>query len=449
MKRISEITRRDIIEVIINGFTYFDEDEWPWNPEEKRAVMPYYGRLDEVAFLKRLYRLDELPSHDSRYKNASGDISCHVKFGDYDNGWIFCDERFCLSNADEDEPLLRLMCEMLHPVVRDERGPWKKYLDKFNELLNCDGYELYPSQTVSGRSIYAFREKIDYHFSYTSLFTERYKEYIVTEGVFKDRISSSVDYNVKKRLSNVMLDFAEPQQKHPNRYDNWTENTDAFQEAVARLNEYVGYPAVDLVLMNGVYSQFELLANCFTPFLFDVIELQYDELSSAEKEDFKTKINDVFSCSRSRFILSERGLIEQIIEYAVLTPEIIAEVKKIQEPGIKELVEEAIKRHAESTAASQKESVEKMWDAFERVKTIHTEMNKRDSAEKLICSISGETKGFDELLRAEFKALTEIGNEYRIRHHETDKKEINDLRLYDYLFNRCLAVVALAIGFIQ
>jgi len=45
--------------------------------------------------------------------------------------------------------------------------------------------------------------------------------------------------------------------------------------------------------------------------------------------------------------------------------------------------------------------------------------------------------------------LTSIGNKYRIRHHETDKIDITDVRYYDYLFNRCLSLIALAIKYLQ
>ena len=50
---------------------------------------------------------------------------------------------------------------------------------------------------------------------------------------------------------------------------------------------------------------------------------------------------------------------------------------------------------------------------------------------------------------AEFKALTDIGNDFRIRHHETSKIDISDIRHYDYFFNRCLSLIATAIQFLK
>lgn len=45
---------------------------------------------------------------------------------------------------------------------------------------------------------------------------------------------------------------------------------------------------------------------------------------------------------------------------------------------------------------------------------------------------------FADLFNNEFKVLTDIGNKYRIRHHETDRIDITDVRYYDYFFQSLL-----------
>ena len=62
--------------------------------------------------------------------------------------------------------------------------------------------------------------------------------------------------------------------------------------------------------------------------------------------------------------------------------------------------------------------------------------------------MAGGNVEFEKLFNDEFKALTDIGNNYRIRHHETNKIDIVDERYYDYLFNRCLSLIALAIQYL-
>jgi len=87
-------------------------------------------------------------------------------------------------------------------------------------------------------------------------------------------------------------------------------------------------------------------------------------------------------------------------------------------------------------------AIEKLWDAFERIKTYY-EGNKKQSSEKLVSIIS---KNFNsDLLESEFQSLTKIGNEYRIRHHETDKKEITETKHFNYLFFRMLTLIDLCL----
>lgn len=163
MNKISDITRQDILDIIRDGFVEV-LDEPVYDSEigeyttEYRIHMPYFGRLDEIGFFQRVYDLESLPSYDNRYSDALTDISCHLRWNDYENFWFFQDRRFKLLPIDGDEPLLKFICEMLHPAVRKENGPWKEYLEKFNEILEPDGYKLIPTRNVSGRQIYEAHE---------------------------------------------------------------------------------------------------------------------------------------------------------------------------------------------------------------------------------------------------------------------------------------------------
>lgn len=458
MNKITEITRQDIVDVIRDGFTITLDrpGKDPATGEyvmERKDYMPFYGRLEEIPFLSRLYNLEEMPSTDHRYKNALGDISCHLHFGDYEECWFFDDERFHLLDGDGDDNLLRFMCEMLHPVVREKGSPWKEYLAKFNELLRPDGYELYAAQHISGRDIFQYREIVPCNgvFFPDNLFTERYRDLISwKENKHIDNISAGVDTTAKKHLCEIMYEFAEPMSIRRNRYDNWIDNTDALSESMRRMAEYLGAEMKDcesvLSIMKNDISFFQ---TCFTPFVFNIIELQYDQLSAGEKEPFMEAINTSFQKDHASFYLSDRGLIEIRNDFEVLTPEFINRVEKISEPGLRELLEEAIEKHMQPTAQAHRDSVEKIWDAFERLKTYHKDLDKKHSMEKIISDMSGNQPAFIEMFDAEFKALTIIGNQYRIRHHETNTNDITDLRHYDYFFNRCLSLIQTAILYLE
>ena len=143
MRKITEVTRRDVMDIITDGFVVreLSDDSVDCNDIETdnmgryKIRMPYCGRLSEIEFLSRIYDLKNMPSTDYRFRNAYGDIVQHtVNNDDWDNGWFFSDERFNLSQGSEDEYLLRFICQMLHPVVRRENSPWKEYANVFAKM---------------------------------------------------------------------------------------------------------------------------------------------------------------------------------------------------------------------------------------------------------------------------------------------------------------------------
>lgn len=164
MKRITDVTRQDIIDIIKDGI-WVPFDEPKLDGESGKYIdgytvqIPVYGRLSEIEFLGRLYDLDNMPSTDGRFRNASGDIWQHtVNNDDWDDYWYFSDRRFHLSNGNDDEYILSFICQMLHPAVRVEKTNWKLYLETFNKILEPDGYVLVPVKKISGRDAFEARE---------------------------------------------------------------------------------------------------------------------------------------------------------------------------------------------------------------------------------------------------------------------------------------------------
>lgn len=123
----------------------------------------FAGNLHDHAFLSRLFDLNSLPSYDSRYTNASGDIWQHtVNNDDEEFDWVFSDRRFDLLRCD-DALFLRFLCEMVHPVVRPDQFQSKKIVTLVNEqLLQC-GWELTESGKIAGRAMYVGRRIGEFH----------------------------------------------------------------------------------------------------------------------------------------------------------------------------------------------------------------------------------------------------------------------------------------------
>ena len=164
---------------------------------------------------------------------------------------------------------------------------------------------------------------------------------------------------------------------------------------------------------------------------------------------FRDEINSIFQKTGLLYELNTNLQVERIVENSPLTPAVESAIAAVKEAGARELLQEAILLHRSPYPADIRDAVEKLWDAYERLKTYYTTMNKAKSAEKIVNDMAAGQAPYVTLFDTEFRALTKIGNDYRIRHHETDKVEITDVRYYDYFFNRCLSLIALAIQYLQ
>jgi len=163
---------------------------------------------------------------------------------------------------------------------------------------------------------------------------------------------------------------------------------------------------------------------------------------------FREEINEIFTESGLLYELTDEEIIERIVENSPLTTEIENNFAAVFEVGTRELLKDAVALYKTPSPAARQDSVEKIWDALERLKTYYKTLDKKHSSEKIVNDMASGNDNFADLFNDEFKALTNIGNKYRIRHHETDKIDITDVRYYDYLFNRCLSLIALAIQYL-
>lgn len=165
---------------------------------------------------------------------------------------------------------------------------------------------------------------------------------------------------------------------------------------------------------------------------------------------FQNEVNEVFELTGLLYTLADSKRVERITTADTQIDESKEIVQTIKEPGLKDLINEAVSFYKHPNPAIYRSAVEKLWDALERVKTFYVPagMDKKKSVETLIKSMANNQQHFFDLFTAEFRTLTEIGNNYRIRHHETDKYDINDDNYYEYFFNRCFALIVLAIKYI-
>ncbi len=138
MNSISDHTRR----AIIGCFTR--DNKWA-------------GSLGDADFLSRLYDLKKMPSKDARFDNAYRDIWQNRTYKDnWIDDWVFTDERFNLLTSPDDE-FLKFLAETVHPQIRPDENAAAGLVEKFNQLLKSDGWEIFRKSDASDGNIYGAR----------------------------------------------------------------------------------------------------------------------------------------------------------------------------------------------------------------------------------------------------------------------------------------------------
>ena len=163
--------------------------------------------------------------------------------------------------------------------------------------------------------------------------------------------------------------------------------------------------------------------------------LEFDEREGRRR--LREKVNSVFARNGLAYELSSDGQVER------LTPLVVSEQLRKRLPptddeAFNELLERAAEKFTSPDPAVRRDALEHAWDAFERAKTL-LEPNKKRGARALVQGAANDGAEAS-LLEAEMHALTDIGNGFRIRHHETTTSPLTD-ELVDYLFARMYALM--------
>ena len=143
------------------------------------------------------------------------------------------------------------------------------------------------------------------------LFSDRYAELVKVEnGEFVDNICGQISEDAKADVSEIMRQYAEPAKIYPNRYNSFEIRTTVLEIAIRTFNDIKGGPYIWFENTDFDKPWSNPLASTFTPFLFDIIELQYAELSDGEKCEFQSEINAMFSQHDVPWLLHEGRMIK-------------------------------------------------------------------------------------------------------------------------------------------
>lgn len=90
-----------------------------------------------------------------------------------------------------------------------------------------------------------------------------------------------------------------------------------------------------------------------------------------------------------------------------------------------------------------RDATEKLWDAFERMKTLEPGADKKAQADALLDRAGAPGSKMRSVVGDEAKALTDIGNSLRIRHSEIPQEMIELSEQVDWLFVRLFSFLQL------
>ena len=158
------------------------------------------------------------------------------------------------------------------------------------------------------------------------------------------------------------------------------------------------------------------------------------------RKEFREEINLIFKRNGLAYELEDDGNIVRL-GVPIISDE-LAEIRFCTiDPKLNEMLLDARRKYFTTKESSHKEAVERLWDAWERLKTIMYPEDKKKSIGMLLDKVaSGD---FRDLLEKEAAELTRIGNKFHIRHFEKGKSEIERIEHFDYLFHRMFSMILL------
>ena len=197
-----------------------------------------------------------------------------------------------------------------------------------------------------------------------------------------------------------------------------------------------------------------------TPVVMDLIEFMFDNVADCKpgwrheffqhhhlrgfdansgRERLREDINMLLRRNRLSFQLDANG------EVMRLGPPVLRDSLDIAtfhtgDDDLDGLLRRSVSLFRSPDARDRGDSLEKLWDAYERLKSMKDPGNKKRSIERLINGI-GLAAPLAQELDAEMRALTSIGNTFRIRHSEVDKLPIGKTEVVDYLFGRMFCLI--------
>jgi hypothetical protein len=167
--------------------------------------------------------------------------------------------------------------------------------------------------------------------------------------------------------------------------------------------------------------------------------LTFDQQSG--QEEFRATVNRIFSRNGVAFEILSTGRIVRVLP-PVLGEDLKRTLFRTGDRTLDNMLDECRTKFSERNPLVRREALERLWDAWERLKSLADPSDKKRSIKILLDAVAREPS-LQARLEAEAKELTEIGNSHLIRHSEVRQVPVIDVDHVDYLFHRLFAMIQL------
>ena len=194
--------------------------------------------------------------------------------------------------------------------------------------------------------------------------------------------------------------------------------------------------------------------------VFDLVEFSYEHVAQALDPQFHSYMSHSHyrydqDAGREKFaedvnrIFERNGMAFQLVDGEInrIAPAVFDEALsqaqfRTGDAALDELLETARRKFLHRDLAVRREALEKLWDVWERLKTLEPGKDKKASAGALLDRTTTEPT-MRGVLETEARQLTELGNQFMIRHTEVGKVPVTESTQVDYLFHRMFSLVRL------
>jgi len=169
---------------------------------------------------------------------------------------------------------------------------------------------------------------------------------------------------------------------------------------------------------------------------YDHYHLTFDQ--QAGQRDFREQIDLLFARNGIAFELQESSDIVRLAT-PILQKKLAAVTFRAGDGQLDELLSDAVVKFLNPNPKTRKEALERLWDAWERLKTLESG-DKKVSVKNLLDKAAPQPV-LRAIVERDAENLTFSGNNLMIRHTEVGKEPIERSEVVDYLFHGLFALI--------